>query len=70
MFDNDLSQLQIKVGQKLFYKVGVKVFDDSASDSSVQLANGISTYMTMTVLDAASLTYGASAMVLGALTAA
>ena len=41
---------------QLFYKVGVKIFDNTSSDEAsdvVQLANGISTYLELTVPDGA-----------------
>ena len=53
LFDNDLSALQITSGKQLFYKVGVKIFNDQQGDESVELANGISKYLELTVPDLA-----------------
>jgi len=40
--------------QTLFYKVGVKIFNDSGDDNTEELANGISIYKTLVVPNHAS----------------
>lgn len=69
-FLNSLSELQIAANQKLFIKIGVKIFDDSNEDNTVELANGISNYFEITVPESASwslLAMSTSALLLSSL---
>ena len=53
LFDNSLSDLQIKTGQSIFYKIGVKIFDDSDPTKAVQIGNGISVFKELVVPEGA-----------------
>ena len=59
------------MGDRLFYKVGVKIFDDTNnSDGTDQIANGISTYQQLNVLEHATSLTAFSSLTLAAISLA